>query len=73
MRLQADREVLVEIVNGRVPDPNPADQMIESTGLGTNLMKAFAMQLGGPLDLVARRESYTVRVRFVLEGFNPDV
>ena len=42
---------------------------IESTGLGGQLINAFAMQLGGQLDLEDAGGTYTMRIQFEIEEF----
>ncbi len=43
-----------------------------STGLGTQLINAFAIQLGGKIERESSDESYMMTVRFKAEEFVPD-
>lgn len=74
MSLEESGKVAVEIANSRTVDPTPeqTDGAVASTGLGTNLMKAFAMQLGGSLAQETGAQSYVVRVCFAPEAFQPE-
>lgn len=44
----------------------------ESTGLGAQLIKAFAIQLGGRIDIDAQDESYKMTVQFKAADFSPE-
>ncbi len=44
----------------------------ESTGLGTKLMKAFALQLGGTVEAEATESRYTLTLRFQPSEFQPE-
>lgn len=50
-------------------DPNH-DQ--ESTGLGSQLMNAFAVQLGGKIDIEESEDSYTLTLHFNVAEFQPE-
>ena len=78
LNTQADGAVLLEIANSTAPTVELSgankdkDTPSEGTGLGTDLMKAFAMQLGGQLQVFNEKAAYTVRVGFIRAGFDPD-
>lgn len=76
IRLDAseDGEVLVEILNSRAPETpaSETDEALEGTGLGSNLMRAFASQLGGQLEIDETATLYTLRVSFLRQGFVAD-
>lgn len=44
----------------------------ESTGLGSELINAFAIQLGAEVEIDEGPDSYTMRVSFVVQAFVPD-
>ena len=44
----------------------------ESTGLGSELINAFAIQLGAEVEIDEAPDSYTMRVSFVVQAFVPD-
>lgn len=67
-------EISVEIANGIAPAASltvSGDAHLGGTGLGTNLMRAFATQLNGRIEFDGDETSYTVRVRFTRAGFDP--
>ena len=45
---------------------------IESTGLGTKLINAFAIQLGGEISLEERTSTFVMHLQFKIEEFVPD-
>lgn len=47
-------------------------QDLESTGLGSQLMNAFAMQLGGNIDVDATDTRYVLTLRFTVAEFEPE-
>ncbi len=44
----------------------------DSTGLGSTLMNAFAMQLGGRIDTTQTDDSYTLAMDFTIQDFAPE-
>ncbi|WP_420862980.1 sensor histidine kinase [Algirhabdus cladophorae] len=44
----------------------------DSTGLGSQLMNAFAMQLGGKIHAEEADDSYTLTLRFMIEDFQQE-
>lgn len=50
-----------------------ARENVESTGLGHQLMKAFAMQLGAKIETEDADNRYTLTLRFNAADFQPDV
>lgn len=64
----ADGDVALEISNARALAP-PLDVGLESTGLGQNLMRAFAMQLGGQIETT---DTFSVWPIFRRQGFDPE-
>ncbi len=48
------------------------ENLAESTGLGAQLIDAFAIQLGGKLETEAGEDSYIMRVRFKVQDFAPE-
>ncbi len=46
---------------------------VESTGFGAQLINAFAVQLGGKLEINKNEGSYTMRVSFSVEDFEPEM
>lgn len=67
--------VRMEIANSLAADgspPEPNDEDYESTGLGTQLIRAFAMQLGAQVDTGEEEGEYRVTVAFEAESFKPD-
>jgi two-component sensor histidine kinase len=49
------------------------DRAAESTGLGGQLINAFAIQLGGDVQTDESAESYTMRVHFTAAEFEPEL
>lgn len=49
-----------------------AKKAVDSTGLGTELIDAFALQLGGRIEIDDMPQSYTMRVHFTAQDFVPD-
>ncbi|MBB5723987.1 hypothetical protein FHS72_003635 [Loktanella ponticola] len=45
---------------------------VESTGLGTKLINAFSVQLGGKISLEEEETTFTLRLHFMIEEFVPD-
>ncbi|MGY6410632.1 MAG: sensor histidine kinase [Alkalilacustris sp.] len=75
---EADGEVLLRLTNSVAPDPGapePGDADHASTGLGGELIAAFAAQLGARLDHGLRGEGATARwelaVRFTRSPADP--
>lgn len=69
-----ETQILLEITNSK-PEASSdldAETMDQGTGLGTNLMRAFALQLGGQLDFDDQPDHFTVRVKFTWLGFDAD-
>ncbi len=64
---QADGMCTLSIANsvGRMSDA-------ESTGLGAQLINAFAIQLGGKIEVNEAPESYTMTIPFKVEEFVPE-
>ncbi|MFG5381253.1 sensor histidine kinase [Yoonia sp. R2-816] len=64
---QADGTCTLSIANsvGRMSDA-------ESTGLGAQLINAFAIQLGGKIEVNEAPESYTMTIPFKVEEFVPE-
>ncbi|MBN9889656.1 sensor histidine kinase [Salipiger abyssi] len=79
VRFVRDEEAgaLLEITNTAAPEGparagEEADMDIEPAGLGSRLIQAFAMQLGGTLEQGLEGGTYRVRVAFALKDFEPD-
>ncbi|TDL87070.1 sensor histidine kinase [Meridianimarinicoccus aquatilis] len=69
-----ETQILLEITNSKPESesdlaPHTADQ---GTGLGTNLMRAFALQLGGQLDFEDQPDQFSVRIVFTWLGFDAE-
>jgi two-component sensor histidine kinase len=47
-------------------------QSRDSTGLGSKLMKAFAMQLGGTIDIDETDDQYSLTLQFNADDFQPE-
>ena len=45
---------------------------VESTGLGAQLIRAFSIQLGSKVEIDEQPDSYTIKVRFQPQEFQPD-
>ena len=45
----------------------------ESTGLGAQLIKAFALQLGGDMTVTKTEDMYRVDITFTIADFSDDV
>ncbi len=45
---------------------------LESTGLGAQLIKAFAIQLGGTIETEVTADSYTLKLTFTVADFVPE-
>ncbi|APZ54003.1 sensor histidine kinase [Salipiger abyssi] len=68
---------VLEITNtaaleGPAQSEEEAEMDIEPAGLGSRLIQAFAMQLGGTLEQGLEGGIYRVRVDFALKDFEPD-
>ena len=61
---QEGDQVNVSIADNGKEDPNAGEQP-NGTGTGTKLIKGFARQLGGKLDIKNSEEGYTVSLKFV--------
>lgn len=70
LKPEGDRVVL-EIENSLGERVTP-DDMLSSTGLGTRLMDAFAMQLGGQVIAARKTDRYSVSVSFVPSDFSAE-
>lgn len=45
---------------------------VESTGMGAQLMRGFAIQLGGPIEIEQTAEKYEMVLRFDIQDFTED-
>ena len=62
---QASGELIISNMVGR------SAQEVESTALGSKLMRAFAEQLGGTITSQEQDGSYRLHITFPVEGFSP--
>ncbi|MHA6345801.1 sensor histidine kinase [Roseivivax sp. CAU 1761] len=70
LKREADRQVRLEISNSC---DGEGDGEAGRPGLGSRLIQAFALQLGGALEQGPRDGRYRVQVRFPLSDFKPEV
>ena len=63
---QASGELIISNMVGR------RAQEVESTALGTKLMRAFAAQLGGTITSQEQGGFYRLHITFPVEGFSPE-
>ncbi len=66
--VQEDKECELTLANSVGPHVE-----VESTGLGSDLIEAFAIQLGGHIEIEKTSGSYTMRVRFSIADFEPEI
>ncbi len=57
------------VENSKGPVPVMAGDAISSSGLGTNLIRAFASQLGAAAQIEDGGQSYRLTCRFLVQGF----
>jgi len=69
VRLEQDGTACLLVMTNSV---GPTDSQ-ESTGLGSNLMNAFAVQLGGKIDIEQSAECYALTLRFNAAEFQPEI
>ncbi|MCD1619272.1 sensor histidine kinase [Salipiger marinus] len=74
LRREPGRRALLEVVNTGDSEAVAQERRFdgEPAGLGSKLMQAFAMQLGGQLEQGPVADGYRVAIRFALEEFIPD-
>lgn len=70
---EMDGRVTMEIANSLAGEGvTPKEEDYESTGLGSQLIRAFAMQLGADTETGPEDGEYRVKVAFEAENFKPD-
>nr|WP_256368300.1 sensor histidine kinase [Mangrovicoccus sp. HB161399] len=60
------------VENSKGPVPVMPGDAISSSGLGTNLIRAFASQLGATAQIEDGEHAYHLTCRFVVQGFQED-
>jgi two-component sensor histidine kinase len=64
LRLEGGRGALMEVDNSLATTPPETDTPPEGTGLGDQLLRAFAHQLGGTVETDVSQTQYRLRLRF---------
>ncbi|MCF6445854.1 sensor histidine kinase [Nereida sp. MMG025] len=64
--------IMATLVIANTLPATPVENEENSTGLGAQLMRAFATQLNGQLDTDTQGGTYTITVTFTVEEFRPD-
>ncbi|MFQ6549540.1 sensor histidine kinase [Aestuariibius sp. 2305UL40-4] len=74
VRFQDDgpEHVVFEISNSLDPASPPQAEGGEMSGFGSQLIKAFSMQLRARTEILPQEDSYVVRSRFAVQEFEPE-